>query len=150
MQQTKRAGIYVRVSTGKQEETGTSLDTQEAACRSYAIDHGYSIDEAHVYRETFSGVELWERPNLTRLREAIRHKDVDVVVVYAIDRLSRDPVHLGLILTEAERPGVAVEFVSEPIDNTPEGELIRFVVVTPRKSNTSRSLNAPCVGDSRE
>ena len=54
-------------------------------------------------------------------------RDVAVVVAYAIDRLSRDPVHLGVILSEAEHDGAEVHFVTEPLDNSPEGQLIRFV-----------------------
>ena len=103
-----RAAIYVRVSTDKQEEDGTSLDTQEARCRQYAAEHGFAVDEAHVYRETFTGTELWDRPQLTTLRRAIRERAVDAVVCYAIDRLSRDPVHLGVILSEADHAGVPV------------------------------------------
>jgi site-specific DNA recombinase len=123
----KRCAIYVRVSTGKQEEEGTSLASQEQACREYAAQHGYTVDEARVYREVHTGTELWERPQLTALRAAMRTKALDVVVVYAIDRLSRDPVHLGVILSEADHVSVEVEFVSEPLDNSPEGQLIRFV-----------------------
>ena len=122
-----RAAIYVRVSTAGQEQDGTSLETQEAACRRYAAERGYTVDESHVYREVHTGVELWERPQLTRLREAIRRREVDLVVAYAIDRLARDPVHLGVVLTEAEHAGVDVQFVSEPLDDSPEGQLIRFV-----------------------
>ena len=85
------------------------------------------MDEAHVYRDVYTGTELWERPHLTTLREAIRQRAITVVIAYAIDRLSRDPVHLGVILSEAEHHDVAVEFVTEPLDNTPEGQVIRFV-----------------------
>lgn len=123
----RRAAVYVRVSTPGQEQDGTSLDTQEASCREYAILHGYTVEEAHVYREVHTGTELWERPQLTRLREAVRRREVGIVVAHAIDRLSRDPVHLGVILSEADHAGVEVVFVSEPLDNTPEGQLIRFV-----------------------
>jgi site-specific DNA recombinase len=122
----RRAAIYCRVSTAVQED-GTSLDTQEAACRSHAVDHALHLNEEFVYREVYTGTELWERPVLTRLRNAIRHRDVDVVVAYAIDRLSRDPVHLGVILSEADHAGVDVQFVTEPLDNSPEGQLIRFI-----------------------
>ena len=122
-----RAAIYCRVSTGKQEEEGTSLETQEVGCRAHAGEHRYCVAEACVYREAHTGVELWERKELTRLRDAIRRREIDVLVVYAIDRLARDPVHLGVLLTEAEHHGVRVEFVTEPLDNSPEGQLIRFV-----------------------
>lgn len=121
-----RAAIYVRVSTDKQEE-GYSPETQEAACREYAAARGYTVAGAHVYRETHTGTELWERPQLTHLREAVRRGELDVVIAYAIDRLSRDPVHLGVIVSEAEHHRVGVEFVTEPLDGSPEGELIRFV-----------------------
>jgi site-specific DNA recombinase len=70
---------------------------------------------------------LWERPQLARLRDAVRAHEVDVVIAYAIDRLSRDPVHLGVVIGEADHHSVSVEFVTEPLDNSPEGQLIRFV-----------------------
>jgi len=121
------AAIYCRVSTVNQEEEGTSLATQEERCRTYASAHGYLVDEAHVYRDVYTGTELWERPQLTKLREAIRQEAVSGVITYAIDRLCRDPVHLGVVHSKTEYHGIAVDFVSEPLDNTPEGQLIRFV-----------------------
>ena len=135
----RRAAIYVRVSKPQQarsrdrgqpaerDRQETSPDTQEAACRKYAAEHGDAVDEACVYREVHTRVELWERDVLTRLRQAIRQRLIDVVIVHAIDRLSGDPVHLAVILSEAEYAGVAVEFVTEPLDESPEGQLIRFV-----------------------
>lgn len=122
-----RAALYARVSSTNQETDGTSLGTQEARCRAHASDRHYHVDEAHVYREVHTGTELWERTQLTKLRQAIRHREIDVAIVYAIDRLSRDPVHLGVVLSEADHAGVQVEFVTEPLDASPEGQLIRFV-----------------------
>ncbi|GAI10599.1 unnamed protein product, partial [marine sediment metagenome] len=45
-----------------------------------------------VYRfsEAYSGLTL-ERPKLNELRELVRAGDIDVIVVYCLDRLSRDP-----------------------------------------------------------
>src|SRR5947207_1244671 len=119
-----RAAIYVRVSSVGQEQDGSSLETQEAACRAYAASRGYVVDEADLYREVHTGTELWERPALQRLRQRVRQRDVTVVLAYAIDRLGRDPVHLGVILSEAEHDGAEVLFVTEPLDNSPEGQLI--------------------------
>ncbi len=58
----KRAAIYPRVSGTKQEE-GYSLETQDEACRRYAAERGYDVTA--VYREVHTGIELWERPQLT-------------------------------------------------------------------------------------
>ena len=119
--------LYARVSTLNQAEEGSSLGTQELACREYAISQGFAVSEAHVFREVYSGAELYDRPRLNALREAMRREEIGAVVCYAIDRLSRDPVHLGVILSEADHLGVAVHFVTEPLDDSMEGGLIRYV-----------------------
>jgi len=121
-----RAAIYCRVSTNKQEDN-YSLETQEASCRGYAQSHGFAVLPEYTYLEAHSGVDLWGRPKLTALREAIRAKAIDVVICHSIDRLSRDPVHLGVIVSEADHKGVQVVFVTEPLDDSLEGQLIRFV-----------------------
>jgi site-specific DNA recombinase len=119
-----RAAIYCRVSTTGKEEDGSSLGTQEAACREFVAESGGGVDEEYALRETHSGGELWERPALTRLRDGMRAHRFDAVVCYAVDRLSRDPYHLALLITEAEHAGVAIHFVTETLDATPIGRLI--------------------------
>jgi site-specific DNA recombinase len=115
---------YVRVSTAAQGEDGSSLGTQEAAVRAFCAERGWTINESEFQRETHTGAELFERPALTRLRDAIKHKRINAVVCYSVDRLSRDPYHLALIITEAEHAGVQIHFVTETLDATPIGRLI--------------------------
>src|SRR2546423_1617297 len=98
-----RAAIYCRVSTIGQEMDGTSLQSQEEHCRRYAAEQGYAVDEAHTYRETHTGAELWERTQLTALRGAVKRGEVAVVVAHAIDRLSREQAHLYILADEFER-----------------------------------------------
>ena len=54
-----RAVIYSRVSTDAQERDGTSLDTQERACREYAQAKGWVVAES--IKDTASGSNL-DRP----------------------------------------------------------------------------------------
>lgn len=121
----RTAAIYCRVSTPGQEEEGTSLQTQEERCRAYVEEHGYQLDEAHVYREVHSGAELDERPQLTALREVMARRDIDVVVTYAVDRLSRDQIQLAVIVYSADRAGVRLEFVTEVFEDSAVGKFIR-------------------------
>ena len=141
----KKAAIYCRVSTPSQEEDSTSLENQEKFCREYAAKHGYGIIEGAVYWEVHTGTQLWERSHLTALREAVRQGQVQTVIADATDRLSRDPVHLGVILSEAEYYGACVEFVSEPLDDTPEGQLIRFVRRYVMRDTVWKQLAGPLV-----
>lgn len=52
------AGIYVRTSTVKQGEEGTSLETQEEQARLKAIELGYQVDPQHIWREMESGAYM--------------------------------------------------------------------------------------------
>ncbi|HEX8983702.1 MAG TPA: recombinase family protein [Ktedonobacterales bacterium] len=123
------AAIYVRVSKPEQAAPGTvSIDTQLAGCSKWALDHGFpGILPEHVFHDTHTGEELYERPGLTQLREAAKTRAFDTVIVWVLDRLGRDPVHQVIVMTELERYGVKVELANENIDDTPEGRLIRYV-----------------------
>ncbi len=90
-----KAAIYCRVSTSRQEEEGTSLETQLAHCRSYAESNGYEVDDSHVFLEQASGGDM-DRPMLNKVRALVLDAYVDTVIVYHPDRLSRD--HLDLLL----------------------------------------------------
>jgi site-specific DNA recombinase len=120
----KIAAIYCRVSTEDQEREGTSLQTQLEACLNYCKNKGYDV----VYRfsDAYSGLKL-DRPKLNELRELIRNKQIDVLVVYCLDRFSRDPTH-GVILTqELERHNVIIEAVTETVDSSELGKLINYI-----------------------
>ncbi len=122
------AATYARVSTVLQDSGDkSSLGTQEAGCQQWAAQQGWLLDERFTYRDRHTGEELWERPELTRLREAARARSFGVLVCHSIDRLSRNPIHLGILLDELARLGIAVEFVTEALDDTPEAALIRFI-----------------------
>ena len=120
-----RAAVYVRVSDPKQERHGTSLATQEAACRNYCEERGWTV--VATYADVHTGADLYERPSLSDLRAAVRRREVDVVVAHALDRLSRDQDHRGLLFSEADRAGVGIELVTEKLEDTPEGRLLLAV-----------------------
>jgi len=119
-----KAAIYCRVSTEDQEKEGTSPQTQLEACLNYCQDKGYDV--SNRFSETYSGLTL-DRPKLNELRELIRNGIIDVVVIYCLDRLSRDPTH-GVILTqELEKHHITLEAVTEDVDNSELGKLISYI-----------------------
>ena len=123
--ETRRAAIYCRVSSGGQERDGTSLETQEAACRQYAADHGYIVEDRHVYREVHSGAELHERKHLSALRQAVSRGELSGVICHAVDRLSRNQAHLYIVAEDIEAAGVRLEFVTEDFEHSAVGKFIR-------------------------
>lgn len=77
--------------------------------------------------EVYSGSELFDRPLLSRDRADIRARTFHAVIVYAIDRLSRDIAHLAILSEEIERAGAKLIFVTEDLDNSAEGKLLQSV-----------------------
>ena len=116
-----RAIVYARVSTDAQERDGTSLETQVRACLDYAAAAGWSV--VATVRDAASGFSL-ERPGIERVRQAMRQAEADVVLAYAVDRLSRHQNHIGVLFDEAEGWGVKFEFVTERFEDTAIGRFI--------------------------
>ena len=115
------AGIYVRTSTVRQGEEGTSLETQENQSRLKAVELGYQVDPAYIWRDMESGAYI-DRAGVKRMLEAVKSREVDIVIVYDHDRLSRDPLDLLNIQRVCIEARVSLEFVREPSDTTPEGQ----------------------------
>ena len=119
------AAILSRISSRGQED-GTSLDTQELACLAEAVKLGYVVAPEHRWREVWTGADL-ERPGLSQVRAAARAGAIDALIVYAPDRLSRDPLHHLIIMKELSDCGVQLHFVLGVSDDTPEGQLIAYI-----------------------
>jgi site-specific DNA recombinase len=123
----KRAVIYCRVSTDKQEVDGESLEYQESKCRSYAELH--DMDVVIVLLEAKSGfIHYSLREKLTIARQFIRDGLADVIIVFDLRRFSRNFVHSAMIFEEIESHGGEIVSVSENIDNSLTGKLIRSIL----------------------
>lgn len=116
-----RAIVYSRVSTDAQERDGTSLDSQERASQEYVDSSGWALLES--IKDTASGYSL-DRPGIERLRLLLRQGSVDVVVAYAVDRLSRNQNHIGVLFDEVEQAGAQPQFVTEKFEDTAIGRSI--------------------------
>jgi DNA invertase Pin-like site-specific DNA recombinase len=106
----RRGAILRRVSTDEQEDN-FSLDNQQQACRALAQQQGIEIvaDVCDVH----SGYSL-KRPGLSHVRELAAARDIDVLIVWKLDRLSRRITHWGKLLGELEDAHVSITSVMEP------------------------------------
>lgn len=78
---------YCRVSTTEQAEHGYSIREQEERIRAYCTAKGWTL--YRVYSDPgFSGASL-ARPGLQTMMDDIKSGDIDAVLVYKLDRLSR-------------------------------------------------------------
>lgn len=112
----QRAAIYVRVSTAEQE-----TDLQENELREYADNRGWSCV---VYRDKAQSGVKKDRPALVALMADLRRRKIDVVVVWALDRLARSLKQLLSIAEECRLLGVDLVSLKQNVDTTlPAGRL---------------------------
>jgi len=109
-----RVGLYARVSTNDQQ----TLPMQSRALREYAARRGWTITVQ--IREVGSGAV--KREAREKLLEATRRREIDVVLVWRLDRWGRSVTDLLATLQELEHLGVGFVSLTEALDlTTPAG-----------------------------
>lgn len=109
-----RAGLYARVSTNDQQ----TLAMQNREMREYAARRGWMI--AMQVREVNSGAA--RREAREKMLEAARRREIDIVLVWRLDRWGRSVTDLLATLQELEHLGVGFVSLTEALDlTTPAG-----------------------------
>jgi putative DNA-invertase from lambdoid prophage Rac len=109
-----RAALYARVSTHEQQ----TLDLQSQAMMAYI--KGRSWDAAKQVQDIGSGAK--GRPGREGLMIAARRREIDVVVVWRLDRWGRSLPDLVVTLRELTELGVGFVSLTEALDlTTPTG-----------------------------
>lgn len=108
-----RAAIYTRVSTDGQTTYNQYRDLWAAAARA-----GWSI--AHVLADDgISGAKgRDERPAFDQLHKLIARREVDIIMVWSVDRLGRSLQDLIGLLGELRAAGVGLFLHQQGIDTT--------------------------------
>jgi site-specific DNA recombinase len=120
---TKTVAIYSRVSSDRQKENHT-IASQVTALIEYAGSHGYIVPSEWQFQdEGYSGATLL-RPGLEALRDLAAGGQLDGVLIYSPDRLSRKYAYQVLLVEELTRCGVEVIFLKAPSAETPEDQLL--------------------------
>ena len=117
------AGIYARVSSDRQREDHT-IESQVEALIGHAKKEGYIVPSDWVFKdEGYSGSTI-VRPGLERLRDLACEGQIDTLLIYSPDRLSRKYAYQVLLIEEFSRNGVDLVFIKSPKATTPEEELL--------------------------
>lgn len=117
---------YCRVSTAEQAQHGASMAAQWADVLAEASAREWDIEP--VNEPGISGRTLDKRPQLARALEMLADGRADVLMVTALDRLSRDAHdYLGLV-KRAAAEGWSIVVLRDGIDTSaPGGELIATI-----------------------
>jgi site-specific DNA recombinase len=117
------AAIYARVSSEQQREENT-IASQTASLIEFAKSHDLEVPKDWVVEdEGYSGATL-ERPGLERVRDLAAEGQIQVVLAYSPDRLSRKYAYQILLIEEFTRHGVETLFVKSPQGDSAEDQLL--------------------------
>ena len=118
--ETERAmktAIYARVSTDEQ-----TTDNQVIKLKQVAERNGWEVQA--IYADTISGAKS-KRPELDKLMKSVMRKEVDMVMVWSVDRLGRSLQHLTTLLSDIESKGINLYLHQQNIDtSTPSGKML--------------------------
>ena len=115
--------IYIRVSTTEQAEKGYSLKAQEESCLKYALNNDYEVVE--IFREEGESAKTVGRTELQKMLKYMNKnkKTVDALIVYKMDRLSRDTHDSLSLRITFDKLGIELKSVTEPFDRSAAGTL---------------------------
>ena len=119
----RTAAIYARVSSDQQREAHT-IASQTAALIAWARTLDLEVPQAWIVEdEGYSGATL-ERPGLERVRDLAAEGQIQAVLIYSPDRLSRKYAYQILLIEELARHGVETRFLNAPQGATAEDQLL--------------------------
>jgi site-specific DNA recombinase len=119
--------VYCRVSSKEQIE-GTSLESQEAACRDYA--RSKDIRLLKVFVEQGESAKFADRTKLVELIDFCKENKgtIEVLLVWKVDRFARNVSDHYSVKSTLAKYGVRIVSVTEPIDANPEGKLMETIL----------------------
>jgi site-specific DNA recombinase len=121
---------YVRVSTEDQAKEGVSLEAQQARIKAYCTAKGWEL----VGIEADRGLSAKDcnRPGLQAALEAVKHKQVEALVVYKLDWLTRSIADLLELMNLLNKKDVALVSMEESLDaTTATGRLMMNMLALP-------------------
>jgi site-specific DNA recombinase len=119
----KTAAIYTRVSSD-QQKGNKAIGSQVDELLNFAEEQGYVVPDAYVFKdEGYSGAIL-VRPGLEKVRDLSAEGQIQGVLIYSPDRLSRNYAYQVVLMDEFASCGVEVLFVNSPKADTPEEALL--------------------------
>ena len=120
----KPAVIYARYSDDKQTEQ--SIEGQLKACYSFAAQQGYTVIGEYIDRAQSARTDA--RPEFLRMVEDSARRQYEVIIVYQLDRFSRNRYDSATYKARLKKNGVKVLSARENISDDASGVLMEAVL----------------------
>lgn len=126
----KKVAVYVRWSTDEQE-SGTTLEVQTESCQYFIMSQGWHFNPDLVFVDDGYSGGSTDRPALNRLRQMVEAGEIEAVVVYKLDRLSRRVVDCVKLVREEWAGRCSLFSTAERFDTeSPVGKMIFNILIS--------------------
>lgn len=141
---SKRAALYIRVSSDEQAKHGLSLGEQRADLMRYAEAHGYAIVDLYADEGATARKAIKQRKALQRLLSDVAAGRIDVIVIKCLDRWSRNIADFYETQKFLDEHGVVWECSQEKYNTaTASGRLymnLRMTIAQDESDRTSERI----------
>ena len=145
-EEKKIAGIYIRVSTEDQAREGFSLPEQEKRLRAMCEYKGYEIYK--IYKDAGISAKTGNhRPAFEELKEDIRNKKCNTIVVLKLDRLTRSVYDWENIMKFLEENSAYLDCANDDINTTnANGRMVARLLTTVSQNEIERTSERTKIG----
>ena len=145
-EEKKIAGIYIRVSTEDQAREGFSLPEQEKRLRAMCEYKNYEIYK--VYKDAGISAKTGnKRPAFEELKEDIRNKKCNTIVVLKLDRLTRSVYDWENIMKFLEENNAYLDCANDDINTTnANGRMVARLLTTVSQNEIERTSERTKIG----
>lgn len=141
---TLRYALYVRKSTTSEDRQASSIEDQIRDCTERIITPG-NLNIVKVYQESFSAKVADMREQFNAMIDSIENGQIDGVIAWHPDRLSRNMKEAGTIIDLVDRGLIRdLQFSTFTFENTPAGKMllgITFVMAKQYSEHLAESVD---------
>ena len=112
-----KTGIYIRVSTEDQAKDGFSISAQKEKLIKYAEINDWDVYDLYI-DDGISGKNLTDRPEINRLLKDVETGNINNVLIYKLDRLTRSVKDLIYLIEFFENHNCTFNSQTEKIDTS--------------------------------
>lgn len=109
-----KAAIYTRVSTEEQSKEGVSLAHQAEKCQLQALLGDMEV--VKVIEDAGKSAKTLNRPGIQDLLEMVKRKEIQAIVIFKLDRLTRNVSDLNRLIETFTKQGVSLVSIKDSLD----------------------------------
>lgn len=146
VEEKKKCGLYMRVSTEDQVREGFSLSEQKERLEAYCKFKGYEIID--YYQDAGISAKTGNyRPEFERLKADIKSKKINTIISLKLDRFTRSIYDWEELITFLDENDAYIDCVNDDINTTTaNGKMISRLLVSVSQNEIERTSERTKIG----